>query len=309
MLDFIRKKKCPETLTTFLTVKDSRFSLMRALDQLFKRKQVPAKQLQELEELLLTSDAGISATEEILEDFKQRLSQHADARQAIRSAFLSRLRPLHAPLLIESQRRPFVILVIGVNGSGKTTSVARLAHYFKHRGEKVLIAAGDTFRAAALEQLQVWGERIQIPVIAQPGKKADSASVIYDAVSAARARKYSVLIADTAGRLHNKTDLLGELRKIIRVISKLEACAPHEILLVLDGNNGQNALRQVEEFRAEMRVSGLMLTKLDGTAKGGIAFALTNYGIPIRFIGVGETLESLALFEPENYVDQLLVKV
>ncbi|MEJ2419691.1 MAG: signal recognition particle-docking protein FtsY, partial [Exilibacterium sp.] len=216
----------------------------------------------------------------------------------------SLLQSAEQPLVVES-RNPFVILIVGVNGVGKTTTIGKLAKRLQQEGKSVILAAGDTFRAAAVEQLQVWGSRNNVPVVAQH-TGADSASVIYDAIQSAQARGVDVVIADTAGRLHTKSNLMEELAKVRRVMGKLDASAPHEVLLVLDAGTGQNAINQAEQFRAAAGVTGIALTKLDGTAKGGIIFALTKkFGLPVRFIGVGEGIEDLQPFNAEAFVKAL----
>lgn len=265
--------------------------------------------LEELETVLLTSDVGVAATQEILADLTQRISRKelADAEAVsahLRTALAEMLRPVSIPL-DTSTAGPFVILMVGVNGVGKTTTIGKLAKRFQAEGKSVMLAAGDTFRAAAVEQLSVWGERNDVPVIAQ-ATGSDSASVIYDALNAARARQIDVLIADTAGRLQNKKNLMDELSKITRVMQKLDNSAPHEVMLVLDAATGQNALSQAKEFLATVNVSGLTLTKLDGTAKGGVIFALANqFNIPIRFVCVGEQIDDLRPFDAEDFVKAL----
>jgi fused signal recognition particle receptor len=215
------------------------------------------------------------------------------------------LTPISVPLTIPEDIRPYVILMVGINGAGKTTTIGKLAHRFQRQGLKVMLAAGDTFRAAAVEQLQSWGERNDVPVIAQQ-QGADSASVIFDALSAARSRNIDVLIADTAGRLHTQTNLMEELKKIKRVMGKLDDSTPHEVMLVVDAGTGQNALSQVQEFNEAVSLSGITLTKLDGTAKGGIIFAIAKKtNIPVRFIGVGEGIENLREFDAREFVDAL----
>jgi fused signal recognition particle receptor len=216
------------------------------------------------------------------------------------------LKPSSQPLIIPEQSTPYVILMVGINGVGKTTTIGKLAKQFQNQGKSVMLAAGDTFRAAAVEQLQVWGERNNIPVISQHSG-ADSASVIYDALQAAQARQVDILIADTAGRLHTQSNLMEELKKVKRVMSKLDENAPHEIMLVVDSGTGQNALSQAIQFDQAVGVTGITLTKLDGTAKGGIIFAIAKKtGLPIRFIGVGESIDDLRRFEAEEFVDALL---
>jgi fused signal recognition particle receptor len=224
---------------------------------------------------------------------------------ALRKHMQAILAPRSQPLLIPEDRRPFVILMVGINGAGKTTTIGKLAHRFQQQGLKVMLAAGDTFRAAAVEQLQTWGERNGVPVIAQR-QGADSASVIFDALQSAQARAVDVLIADTAGRLHTQSNLMEELKKIKRVMAKLDPAAPHEIMLVMDAGTGQNAISQAQEFNQAVGLTGITLTKLDGTAKGGIIFAVAKkLNIPIRFVGVGEGLENLREFDATEFVDAL----
>jgi fused signal recognition particle receptor len=267
--------------------------------------------LEELETQLLTADLGIDATQTIIRDLTQRIArkQLSDANSlftALRDDMVAILKPSCKPLVIPEKQGPFVILMVGINGVGKTTTIGKLAKQFQQQGKSVMLAAGDTFRAAAVEQLQVWGERNKIAVISQHSG-ADSASVIYDALEAAKARKVDILIADTAGRLHTQSNLMEELKKVKRVMSKLDATAPHEIMLVLDAGTGQNALSQAVQFNEAVGVTGLTLTKLDGTAKGGIIFAIAKKtGLPIRYIGVGETIDDLRPFESEEFVDALL---
>ena len=266
--------------------------------------------IEDMESVLLSSDVGIEATRRILDEMRRRarskrLDDESALAEALHGAMVDVLEPVSRPLR-PSPARPFVILMVGVNGTGKTTSAAKLAHRFKGEGRSVLLAAGDTFRAAAIEQLQTWGERLAIPVIAQHSG-ADSASVVYDALSSARARGTDLLIADTAGRLHTQSGLMEELKKVRRVIKKIDAEAPHETLLVIDASTGQNALSQARQFAEAVSVSGLILTKLDGTAKGGIIFAIAeSLGIPIRYVGVGESLDDLRDFDAHDFVDALL---
>ncbi len=267
--------------------------------------------LDELETCLLGADVGIAATTELIAGLRKRLAKRefADAQallNAIREALVAILAPVARPLRLESAEAPFVILIVGVNGAGKTTTIGKLARRFQLFGHRVVLAAGDTFRAAAIEQLQSWGARNQVPVIAQ-GPGADSASVIFDALQAARSRGADVLIADTAGRLHTQSGLMDELSKIKRVLGKLDATAPHEVLLVLDGTTGQNAVNQVRQFLKAVDVTGLIVTKLDGTAKGGVLFALAKeFALPIRFVGLGEGLDQLREFDAVSFVDGLL---
>ena len=269
--------------------------------------------LEEIETRLLTADVGVEATSVIIKNLTQKVARKqltdADALyKSLQDELAAMLKPVEQPLKIESQNKPFVILVVGVNGAGKTTTIGKLAKKLQLEGKKVMLAAGDTFRAAAVEQLQVWGERNNIPVIAQH-TGADSASVIFDAVQAAKARGIDVLIADTAGRLHTKDNLMEELKKVRRVMGKLDEDAPHEVLLVLDAGTGQNAINQTKQFNQTVALTGLALTKLDGTAKGGVIFALAKqFNIPIRFIGVGEGIDDLRDFESEPFVQALFAE-
>jgi fused signal recognition particle receptor len=225
--------------------------------------------------------------------------------QALRQELVALLKPVQQPLDI-SGHKPHVVLIVGINGAGKTTTIGKLARRWRDDGRQVILAAGDTFRAAAVEQLKTWGDRNQVPVISQ-GQDADAASVIFDALQAARSRNADVLIADTAGRLHTQGGLMDELGKIARVLKKLDADAPHEVLMVIDGTTGQNAVNQVRQFRQIVGVTGLVVTKLDGTAKGGVVFALAReFGLPIRFVGLGETATDLRVFDAQSYVDGLL---
>jgi len=269
--------------------------------------------LDELETRLLTADVGVEATTAIMQNLARRVSRKelADSGalyKALQEELASLLKPVEQPLVIDSSKQPFVILVVGVNGVGKTTTIGKLAKKLQLEGKKVMLAAGDTFRAAAVEQLQIWGERNKIAVIAQH-TGADSASVIFDAVQAAKARGIDVLIADTAGRLHTKDNLMEELKKVRRVMGKLDESAPHEVLLVLDAGTGQNAINQTKQFNQSVELTGLALTKLDGTAKGGVIFALAKqFGTPIRYIGVGEGIDDLRTFEADAFVDALFAE-
>ena len=290
----------------------TRENLTEGLGDLFLgKKEIDDELLEELETRLLMADVGVEATQQIIDDLTARVSRKElkDAEalfEALHGDMVAMLEPVERPLTIPDTDGPFVILVVGVNGSGKTTSIGKLARRLQDDGRSVMLAAGDTFRAAAVEQLQAWGERNEVPVIAQ-GTGADAASVIYDAMEAAKARDIDVLIADTAGRLHTQSGLMDELRKVHRVMGKLDAKAPHEVLLVLDAGIGQNALNQARQFNEAVSVSGLALTKLDGTAKGGIVFAIAKeLGIPIRFIGVGETAADLRDFDSTEFVDAVL---
>ncbi|SEP14258.1 signal recognition particle-docking protein FtsY [Aquisalimonas asiatica] len=275
------------------------------------RKTIDDDLLEELETRLLMADVGVEATTRIIERMTERVRRKElgdmDAlMQALRADMIELLAPCEEALVPENAGGPFVLLTVGVNGVGKTTTIGKLASRYRGEGRSVLLAAGDTFRAAAVEQLQQWGERTGIPVIAQH-TGADSASVIYDAQQAAKARGVDVLIADTAGRLHTQDNLMDELRKVRRVLGRLDETAPHEVLLVLDASTGQNALSQAEQFHKAVGVSGLILTKLDGTAKGGVIFAIAQrLGLPIRYIGVGERPDDLRPFHAEEFVDALL---
>ena len=269
--------------------------------------------LDEIETRLLTADVGVEATTAIVQNLTRRVARKelADSEalyKALQEELAGLLRPVEQPLAIAAGKQPYVILVVGVNGVGKTTTIGKLAKKLQLEGKKVMLAAGDTFRAAAVEQLQVWGERNRIPVIAQH-TGADSASVIFDAVQAAKARGIDVLIADTAGRLHTKDNLMEELKKVRRVIGKLDETAPHEVLLVLDAGTGQNAINQAKQFNLAVELTGLALTKLDGTAKGGVIFALAKqFGLPIRYIGVGEGIDDLRTFEADAFVQALFAE-
>ena len=269
--------------------------------------------LEDIETQLLSADVGIDATDQIVNNLKQQLGrkQLAEPEQfmaALRQELTNILKAVDTPLVIQSEAKPFVILMVGVNGVGKTTSIGKLAKLYQSQGMSVMLAAGDTFRAAAVEQLQVWGERNLVPVVAQ-ASGADSASVIFDAYQSAKAKNVDVLIADTAGRLHTKDNLMNELEKIVRVLKKQDERLPDEILLVLDATTGQNALSQAESFDKTTTLSGIALTKLDGTAKGGVVFALAKrLSLPIRFIGVGEKIDDLRPFKAEDFVDALFAE-
>ena len=266
--------------------------------------------LDDLETRLLTADVGVEATTTIIGNLTKRVARKelADSGalyKALQEELVTLLTPVEQPLVIDTAKQPYVILVVGVNGVGKTTTIGKLAKKLQLEGKKVMLAAGDTFRAAAVEQLQVWGERNNIAVIAQH-TGADSASVIFDAVQAAKSRGIDVLIADTAGRLHTKDNLMEELKKVRRVIGKLDDTAPHEVLLVLDAGTGQNAINQAKQFNQTVNLTGLALTKLDGTAKGGVIFALAKqFGLPIRYIGVGEGIDDLRPFQAQAFVQAL----
>lgn len=274
------------------------------------KKEIDQDLLDELEMLLLTADVGLDATDQIIQRLTEQVSRkELTDPQALISALKTQLadllKPVSIPLEIPEQSTPFVILMVGVNGVGKTTTIGKLAKKFQQQGKSVMLAAGDTFRAAAVEQLQTWGERNQVPVIAQ-GSGADSAAVIFDAIQSAQAKKIDVLIADTAGRLHTQNNLMEELKKVKRVMAKVDPSAPHEVLLVLDAGTGQNALSQARQFNEAMQLTGLVLSKLDGTAKGGIIFSLAQQlEIPVRFIGVGEAIDDLREFDAQEFTEAL----
>ena len=275
------------------------------------KREINAEFLEDLESSLIMADIGAQMTDEIIQSLTQSLNRNElkdidSVKQALRTFLISSLKANVAGKNISNSEKPHVIFVVGVNGVGKTTTIGKLANNFKKEGKRILLAAGDTYRAAAVEQLQIWGDRIDVPVIAQQ-TGADSASVIYDAIESARAKDIDVVIADTAGRLHNKDNLMDELAKIKRVASKLSDNAPHEVLLVLDAATGQNALSQMSEFHKAVDVTGLVLTKLDGTAKGGILISLAKqFPVDIKYIGVGEGIDDLKVFEAELFVDALI---
>ncbi|WP_026470651.1 signal recognition particle-docking protein FtsY [Alkanindiges illinoisensis] len=273
-------------------------------------KEIDDELLEEVETQLLVADIGVDATRTIIQNLTERTERkeliYSNALyKALQEELVTLLAPRVKPLHIDSNKRPFVILMVGVNGVGKTTTIGKLAKRLQGEGKKVMLAAGDTFRAAATEQLQIWGERNNIPVVAQ-GHGADSASVIFDAFESARARGIDVLIADTAGRLHTKSNLMEELKKVKRVMQKIDATAPHEIMLVVDAGTGQNAINQVQEFDSAVGLTGLTITKLDGTAKGGVLFNIASRtNVPIRFIGVGEKIDDLRPFSAKSFVAAL----
>lgn len=329
MFDFLKKKpsaeiRKPETDNTTAdgvtaldtpeavkqTVRKSLFA--RTFGRLFARNpQLDPEFLDELETALISADVGVRVSGEIMADLRKRFKAREftnaeDLLGTLRNRLLAILQPVTQALHIDTATKPFVLLTIGVNGVGKTTTIGKLARRFQDQGHSLMLAAGDTFRAAAVEQLQIWGERNGVSVIAQ-GQDADPASVAFDAYQAARARSFDILIADTAGRLHTQPHLMAELAKIKRVITKIDPSAPHEVLLVIDGTTGQNAINQCRAFHDAVGVTGLVVTKLDGSAKGGVLFALAReFGIPIRFIGLGEKPEDLREFDPVAYVDGLL---
>jgi fused signal recognition particle receptor len=281
------------------------------IKELLPGRKIDAEILDDLETRLITADVGVEATTRILDGLRRRVARKelndVDALLgALSEAMVDILKPVERPLIIDPKIKPYVILVVGINGAGKTTTIGKLAHRLLAEGRSVMLAAGDTFRAAAREQLTVWAERNRVPIIAQqPG--AEPAAVIFDALQAARARQIDVLIADTAGRLHTQTHLMDELKKVKRVLARLDPSAPHEVLLVLDGTIGQNAVAQAEEFNKGLGVTGLVVTKLDGTAKGGVVLAIAQkLNIPIRFVGVGEESEDFGVFNAAEFVSALL---
>ncbi len=288
-------------------------NLGNGLASLFLGKKIDDDLYEELETQLLMADVGVDTSQKLI----KQLIQHADRRQLkdadslyekLQQEMAQLLDVVEKPLQVDNPDGPFVILMVGVNGVGKTTTIGKMAQQFKQQGKSVMLAAGDTFRAAAVEQLQVWGERNQIPVIAQHSG-ADSASVIFDAYQAAKARKIDVLIADTAGRLQNKAHLMEELKKIVRVMKKIDGAAPHEVMLTLDAGTGQNALSQARLFHEAVELTGISLTKLDGTAKGGVIFAIADqFKLPIRYIGVGESIDDLRVFHSQDFIRALFNK-
>lgn len=278
------------------------------------RKEIDDELLDDLEMILLTADVGVEATDRIIRNLTDQVSRkELKDPEALLTSLKSQLQtivdPISQPLEVDAhlakQGGPYVILMVGINGVGKTTTIGKLAKKFQNEGKSVMLAAGDTFRAAAVEQLQTWGERNDVPVIAQK-TGADSAAVIFDAIQSAKAKKIDVLIADTAGRLHTQSNLMEELKKVKRVISKVDDTAPHEVMLVIDAGTGQNALNQADQFQKAVGVTGITLTKLDGTAKGGIVFALAEQlSIPVRFIGVGESIDDLRPFQAKEFTEAL----
>lgn len=290
-------------------LKKTRQGLTDQLSSLFLgRKNIDDELFEELEAILLTADVGVETTETILKELaeqskRRELKDPTLLQNSLKSILCNLLMPCEQPLVVDD--KPFVILMIGINGAGKTTSIAKLAHHYQQAGKQVMLAAGDTFRAAAIKQLQVWGERNQVPVIAQE-IGSDSASVAYDALASAKAKTIDLLIIDTAGRLHTQHHLMDELKKIKRVMTKQMSAAPHETLLIIDAGNGQNALQQAKEFNQAIGVTGIAVTKLDGTAKGGVVFAIAKQlGLPIRFIGVGEAIDDLKPFKADEFIEAL----
>lgn len=322
MFDFFKKDKTPEapakaeaaafkaswTERLKQGLSRTRSHLGNQLASLFGGGKIDADVYEELETILLTSDVGISATQALLDDIKQRVARQAlsdttQLKAALKESLMALLAPLEKPL-ITTEHQPFVIMLTGVNGAGKTTTIGKLTHLFQAEGKSVLIAAGDTFRAAAREQLQAWGERNDVHVVASEG--GDAAAVIFDAINSAKAKGIDIVLADTAGRLPTQLNLMEEISKVKRVINKALPGAPHEVLLVLDANTGQNAVMQVKAFDDALGVTGLVLSKLDGTAKGGVIAAIAQTRpIPIRFIGVGESIEDLRPFKASEFVEAL----
>lgn len=313
MFGFTKKDKIEKKPSKglFGSLKDklskTRSQFSSGLSSVFLNKSLNEDSIEELEDILLMADVGMDATTKITQSLLQtKLEKDQTAEDVFKLTLSELLEPCVEPLIIPKQDSTFVILMIGINGAGKTTTIGKLTQKFQQQGLSVMLAAGDTFRAAAVEQLQTWGERLDVPVIAQ-GSGADSASVIFDALQSAKSKNIDVLIADTAGRLHTQGNLMDELAKIKRVMSKIDDNAPHETMLVLDSGTGQNALSQAIEFHKAIGINGITLTKLDGTAKGGIVFSLAEkMKLPIRFIGVGETPEDLRPFDANEFVSALL---
>jgi fused signal recognition particle receptor len=318
MFNFFKKTKKPDdnkspALVSKLVhgLKRTRNVFVEGMAGIFSgKKTIDRAMLEELEEKLLLADIGIEVTRQIIEQLKREMVLEKNIEtevvlQTLKDQLVNILTPCSKPLVIPENIKPFVILFVGVNGSGKTTTVGKLAKNLQQVGYKTMLAAGDTYRAAAIEQLKIWGERNDVTVIAQQ-QGSDSAAVLYDAFQAAKNRGVDVLIADTAGRLHTQSNLMEELKKIKRTLQKIDSEAPHEILLVLDATVGQNALNQAKQFQEAIGVTGICLTKLDGTAKGGIIFAIAkNTQIPIRFIGLGESIDDLKPFDAKDFVEAL----
>ena len=322
MLDFLKRKKTTTVDNTPTTSKSvfshlkqglskTRQFFAQGIGHLFLGKTVvDAALIEALEEFLISADVGVETTEKVIHDLSKRLKQNECADPvklllALKEDLNQLLINCQQPLILETEMSPAVILLVGVNGAGKTTTIGKLAKKLQAQGKKVMLAAGDTFRAAAIEQLKIWGERNNVPVVMQQ-MGSDSASVIFDALQMAQSKGFDVLIADTAGRLHTQDSLMEELKKVVRVIRKLDKTAPHEILLVLDASIGQNALIQAKKFHEALGVTGITLTKLDGTAKGGIIFNIANtLNIPIRFVGVGEGIDDLDSFDSALFVEAL----
>ena len=329
MFDFLKKKKVTALSEEPATEKSNdiarpnlfgrlkqglaktRSALTASMANLFLgKKSLDADLINDIETALLTADLGFETTTQLIQTLTTKLNRKElhDGQavfQCLQTEMKQILHPCEVPISL-ANHKPYVILVVGINGSGKTTTIGKLAYYFKQQQKSILLAAGDTFRAAAIEQLQIWGERNHLPVIAQqPG--ADTAAVIYDAMEAAKAREVDILIADTAGRLHTQSNLMAELQKVKRVLAKIDATAQHEVLIILDATLGQNTLNQVKQFDEALGVTGIVLSKLDGTAKGGIIFTIAKQTkIPIRFIGIGEKIDDLRPFQANEFVEALL---
>ncbi len=317
MFDFLKKDKPVETPSPSLSwgerlklgLAKTRHQLGNQLSGLFGGGKIDAEVYEELETILLTSDVGISATEFLLDDIKNRVKRQSlddttQLKTALKEAMADLLLPLEKPLITD-QHKPFIIMLAGVNGAGKTTTIGKLAKHFQAQGKSVLIAAGDTFRAAAREQLQVWGERNNVHVVAQ--SSGDPAAVMFDAINSARAKNIDIVLADTAGRLPTQMHLMDEIAKVKRVMDKALPGAPHEVLLVLDANTGQNAVNQVRIFDDALGVTGLVLSKLDGTAKGGVIAAIAQARpIPIRYIGIGEAIDDLREFKTSEFIEAMI---
>jgi fused signal recognition particle receptor len=293
-------------------LEDTRRQLGKRLGALLTgRTRIDEDLLDEIETTLITSDIGVKATLEIVENLRagidnKVLTEPAQVLPAVQAELYELIEPCEQFLAVDESRKPYVILMVGVNGTGKTTTIGKLAQRFKEDGLSVMLAAGDTFRAAAVEQLKSWGERNDIPVVAQ-GTGADAAAVVFDALQSARSRDIDVLIADTAGRLHTQHNLMEELKKIRRVMSRIDESAPHEIMLVVDAGTGQNALNQAREFNQAVGLTGITVTKLDGTARGGVLFGIAHeLGVPIRFIGVGESAKDLRPFDAGTFINAIL---
>lgn len=310
------KKEKPEPPKSFMKRLRARINrgdswLSYDLANLVPGGEIDADVLDELESLLVLADVGVDTTENIIADLQKQLQRNElkdlEALQAgLRNALLNILKPVEKPLIVQKSDQPFVIFMVGVNGAGKTTTIGKLARRFQDDGHSVMLAAGDTFRAAAIEQLQAWGEKNDVPVIAQQSG-ADPAAVIFDAWQAAKARNTDVLLVDTAGRLQSQTGLMDELAKMKRVVARHDESAPHEVMLVLDASQGQNALVQAEKFNETLGLTGITVTKLDGSAKGGILFAIANrLGVPVRYIGIGESVDDMQPFCAEEFVTALL---
>ena len=315
MFKFLRRRRSDNQRTgdeLAQRLSASQDNLGRQLRDLLQNTQrIDAELLEDVETVLLGADLGIATSERIMQALQQaidgnRISAADEILPAIQAELFDIIEPCEQFLELESTDKPFVILVVGVNGAGKTTTIGKLARRLKDEGLQVMLAAGDTFRAAAVEQLQAWGERNQVPVIAQQSG-ADPAAVIFDAMQSAKAKNIDVLIADTAGRLHTQDNLMAELQKVRRVIQRHDPSAPHEVMLVVDASTGQNALNQARQFNAAVQLTGITITKLDGTARGGVLFAIANeLQIPIRFVGVGEKVEDLRVFDATSYIDAIL---